>query len=349
MKRLTLVVFVMLISIISATAWCVAGTTDINKLGSLLIFPKIITGVSNQTETYVSIANVNESKGVWVKCYWEYKLNPADDASGCFLSDFMFYLKPHKPINFAASSGMRLDNKSVVAGFGSGFEGALKCWAVDAEAANQVKFNYLKGEATIVDGQNLNTAWEYNAWRFAVNNSAGTAGDIEMNGVNYDTCPKYLIFDFEAEPNGSGGYGINDLSLIPCIQNLQQGAPSTVTKANFTIWNENEVKFTGTHKCIACVAEFLLADVKISGKIPSFTVSRLHTATGRFRVQGVESDSICGNPSIATPLLGVINTRLTIDGFTRPDLVGTNPTTAGEDVGYILWDQGEPTPDKIFR
>jgi len=347
MKRLTLVVFVMLISIISATSWCFAGTTDINKLGSLLIFPKITTVPPN--DTIVSIANISESKGVWVKCYWEYKLTPSDDASGCYLADFMFYLKPHKPLNFYATSGLRLDGKAVVAGFGEGYEGALKCWAVDAEASTQVVHNWLKGEATVIAAAQQSSAWEYNAWRFAAKD-AGAPGDIVMDGPHFDTCPKYLIFHFDAEANGGTGFGINDLALVPCIQNLQQGAPETVTKANFTIWNENEVKYTGAHKCITCAAEFLLSEVKI-GTMPVFTAKRLHTATGRFRVQGVESDSICGTRSQASALLGVISTLTTFDRV-RLDLVGTNPTTAGEETTYpgnIKWDSGDLTPDKIFR
>jgi hypothetical protein len=348
MKRLTVVIFVMLICIISATSWCSAGTTDINKLGSLLIFPKITT--ISPKDTLVSIANISENKGVWVKCYWEYKSTPSNDISGCYLSDFMFYMRPHKALNFYASSGLRLDDKAVVAGFGEGYEGALKCWAVDSEASTQVVHNWLKGEATILETALPSSAWEYNAWRFAAKD-AGDPGHIEMDSTHFDTCPKYLIFHFDAEANGSAGYAINDLALIPCIEDLQQGASEKATKANFTIWNENEVKYTGAHYCIKCASEFLLSEVKI-GSMKVFTVARLHTATGKFRVQGVKSDSVCGTSTIATALLGVISSQLTFGAQTRADWVGTNPTTAGEETanpGEIWWDAGELTPDKIFR
>ena len=84
----------------------------------------------------------------------------------------------------------------------------MKCWAVDASAENQISWNYLKGEGIVVDFV-ANSAWEYNAYRFAANQTrktaVGQAGRLALNGAiqggaaGYDACPSYILFDFLAE------------------------------------------------------------------------------------------------------------------------------------------------------
>ena len=74
-------------------------------------------------------------------------------------------------------------------------------WAVDADG-NEISWNHLSGNATMVHyGQH--SALEYNAWAFQCVTGAGpgeacgsTAGEINLNGFEYDGCPSKLLLDF---------------------------------------------------------------------------------------------------------------------------------------------------------
>ncbi len=321
MKKCTLVTLVMAFSIAIMSSWCLAQpVTNISKEGSLLIWPKIVT--SDTVDTYIMISNSYPS-AVNVKCYWEYKDTetgtPPYFRNGCVNYDFQFKLTANQPAVFSAKTGEHLWQESVaksppIAAFGYPGEGILKCWAVNPSAENQISWNYLKGEGIVFDtgDDSPGSAWEYNAWRFAADGARGTAvgtgGRIELSGAagGYDACPSYLIFDFLAD----SGTSSSDLTLIPCKQNVKQEGGPTKTKATFTIWNENEVKFTGAHQCFSCFMEAPLSSFRIpqdTGKIQPFSYTRLHTLAARMRVQGLQSNNYCPG-SVATPLLGLIDT-----------------------------------------
>ena len=228
MKKCALVILVMVFSIAILSSWCLAQpVTNTSKEGSLLIWPKIIT--SDTTDTFIMINNSYPSS-VNVKCYWEYKNTetgtPPYFRNGCVNYDFQFKLTANQPAVFSAKTGMHMWDESVqksppIAAFGWPGEGILKCWAVDADAQNQISWNYLKGEAFVMD-YTAGSVWEYNAWRFAANPArgaaVGTGGRIELSGTNggYDACPSYLVFDFLADsPTNT-----SDLTLIPCKQDM---------------------------------------------------------------------------------------------------------------------------------
>jgi hypothetical protein len=373
MKKCMLVTLVMAFLFAMGSSCCMAqGVTDTSKFGSLLIFPKIDTRAG--TTTIVSLLNAG-SRSIDVKCYWEYKSSaeqtPAGNISDCYYSDMQFRLTKNHPLVFDAATGLSGNedyqipgsNKTPqVAGFGEGNLGMLKCWAVDASAQNQVNWNYLKGEATILEEATdlgLFSAWEYNAWRFAAvmpagaldKDPVGTGGELRLTGSAngtgaYDACPTYIGFEFLAEvPAGN----TNDITLIPCKQNVKQEGSFTTTKATFTVWNENEVKFTGTHKCFRCFMEdslYIIGIPQDNVRFRTFTAAVLQTDIGRARVKGLASAKYCpGLNSVNSPLLGVIASQFD----TNPDWFGTNPTTAGKataDPGYIFWDAGEDTPEK---
>lgn len=378
MKKCALVTLVIAFSIGVLCSWCSAQAlptvTDTSKEGSLLIWPKIVT--TNGQDTYIAIFN-SGSRSVDVKCYWEYKDLQKQNSTpvtrnGCSHLDFQFRLTKLHPLVFRASDGEHLwDDTNVwrvpsVSAFGKDEEGVLKCWAVDASAENQISWNYLKGEAIIVsiDGT---SAWEYNAYRFAAKNavdraSVGQAGRIDLNGggtvanpvVGYDACPSYIVFDFLAESDNV----TSDLNLVPCIQNLKQEGTSTKTKATFTIWNQNEVKFTGAHQCFNCYIEasldyFTVPQDSTTSKIKPFSVARLHTDAARMRVQGLQSNNYCPG-SEATPLLGLIDSRIKmLDTYAYSDRFGTHASTAGKYVNkgsvYIQWDYELKAEEKLRR
>jgi hypothetical protein len=87
-----------------------------------------------------------------------------------------------------------------------------------------------------------------------------------------------------------------------------------------------------------------------TGKIKPFNISRLHTYAARMRVQGLQSNNYCPG-SVATPLLGVIDTTFTtLEGVGYTDKVGTNPSTTSAkwsgDPVYIQWDPGYASEEK---
>jgi hypothetical protein len=369
MKKCTLVTLVMAFSIAVLSSWCLAQTvTDTSKEGSLLIWPKILT--TGDYDTYVAIYNSNSSS-VDVKCYWEYKdfeKYPGIPVprNGCVNFDFQFRMTGNQPAVFSAKTGEHLwgayvEKSPPIAAFGEG-EGLLKCWAVNAAATEQISWNSLKGEAMVADLV-ANTIWEYNAYRFAANQprkaAVGQAGRLTLNGSTsganpgYDACPSYLVFDFLAESDNV----TSDLTLIPCIQNLKQEGSPTMTKATFTIWNQNEVKFTGAHQCFSCYIEASLDSFTIpqdtpTSKIKPFNIKRLHTNAARMRVQGLQSNNYCWG-SIETPLLGLMSSQFKIfDGDAYPDRAGTNASTAGKYIKapvYIQWDPGYESEEKVKR
>jgi hypothetical protein len=81
--------------------------------------------------------------------------------------------------------------------------GFLVGWAVNADG-HEIRWNHLSGGVVITryDG---GTAYSYNTWSFRVvsgvaegSESDGTAGQLLLNGVEYDQAPESLLFDFFA-------------------------------------------------------------------------------------------------------------------------------------------------------
>ena len=194
---------------------------------------------------------------------------------------------------------------------------------------------------TYIQNQNVSTSPFYCR-------SPYTRATCSLPSAVYDACPVYLTFDFLAEPNSVPGFAINDLSLVPCKEDFT-GGPSTQTDLVFTIWNENEVKFTGMYACANCVYEAYLGKLLVGRTNRTFTVSNLHTSSGRFRVDGLKGTKCPGSDK--TSLVGVMATRLTA-GPGSTDLVATNGTGSGKqnaDPGYIMWTPGGAYQEKPSR
>lgn len=206
--------------------------------------------------------------------------------------------------------------------------GFILAWAVD-QNGEQIGWNHLKGDALIVDYLRL-AAWEYNAFSFQVHSVARgelvlAAGHdpatLRLDGVEYDSPFDKLLLDFYAfdpnrtpgepgpfdQPSGPGGaYWFaevrTDLTLLPLDIDLRQdGDGSVTTKANFDIWNMNEWKFSGTHRCITCWDQEWLDNY---GAPNHFLRDNLQTNKGKARIDGIAS-AVCPG-SKATPMLGVV-------------------------------------------
>jgi hypothetical protein len=145
--------------------------------------------------------------------------------------------------------------------------GFIVGWAEDRDGA-QISYNHLSGHVDIVNYVQR-SAWEYNAWAFQCLLPQGdqcgpNAGQISMDGTNYDHGFGRLLLDFYAVGSTAfslGGITVmldTDLTLHPIDADLRQDDDGPVTtKAEFAIWNENEdelleppvASLVGTRRC----------------------------------------------------------------------------------------------------
>jgi len=159
----------------------------------------------------------------------------------------------------------------------------------------QIRWNHLKGDAILVDYIRA-TAAEYNTYNAAVvevpggpgnGDFVGTAGVINLDGMEYDIAFERLVFDFYAS-SPRGAFFDTDITLHPVSADLRQeteGPPKT--KAVFAIWNEDEVRFSGTEKCIECWDQTLASNYPAPNH---FTIDVLGTVKGKARVEGIASN-----------------------------------------------------------
>ena len=105
-----------------------------------------------------------------------------------------------------------------------------------------------------------------------------------------------------------------------------------MTKIMFDIWNMNEVKFSGTEYCTWSWDETLMSQIAPPNH---FLLTALQTNKGQARINGVQSDTVCGadTNSQSVPLLGVAAKMIAFDddhGMAGMPLVGF-----GDEEGFI--------------
>ena len=243
-------------------------------------------------------------------------------------------------------------------------EGELVCFAVDnLSGLNQVSYNHLKGEATIVRGGDNDevAAFEYTAWAFTARQPIGTvmgSGTLVLDGTTgYDACPQHLIVNFS--PNGSElesvgsdlevEFGHTRLGISTCTQDLREDLASEpdfqVTKLSLNTWNAHERKFSGNFECADSTWIF-----KLDGRYDvDFDPNRIYnkealgTKTALVKIAPTV-DFRCSNDGkytvIAPGIVGVAATEVDIEDLDDQEgsaLVGTNLTGQGAVAGSILW------------
>jgi hypothetical protein len=227
-------------------------------------------------------------------------------------------------------------------------------------------------------------SYEYNAYAFFVptgldQEPVGVAGALNLNGVEYDSCPLYQIGQFTPvnvnvpaaqqptiEPNVPAPlrvYG-NRLAIAGCSLNLNQDWVPVWTKLQFDVWNEDEIKFTGAYECSDSWHETAFADPSLfpttapntvslaGGPIDSgaqnFQVSNLGTFSARYRVQGVKSTQ-CEATGRVTQAVGLVAVQSTAIDQPAGDMVGTTLAAAGKFTGKIVWDPEGAVPEGGIR
>jgi hypothetical protein len=333
---------------IASSAYAAPNIAQTAQKGSLLVAPDI--DVRPGVTTIVRMQN-DANFAVDVKCYYMDKDKKRND--------FVFRLTKGQPIWFDAASGAgTIAANPFPDGFGAGM---LVCFAVDETEQGAIRWNHLSMTVTVINfdgGQ----AYEYNAWAFfARNGSEGTVHDAPVDGGlgrqltlnstatgrQYDGCPRQLIGQFSPEgaelalDAGTVTFGTTRLVLVNCNMDLRQNYRRYDTKYTFDVWNENEIKFTGAHDCANGWHETNLTNVKAEGD--NFTLGDLKTPAARYRVEGIDDNSVCKLPTTApytgtnnVGALGVQATNISLAGGEAT--VGTTLTAVGSRNGFVRWD-----------
>jgi hypothetical protein len=392
--------------ILTAPAAAQQDRVSATEKGSICFFSKIeirwsAAGALLQ-DTFISLTNDYPSD-VKVQMYYINGDPPVDEPGVRFHPgwndvDNAFTLTGDQPTYWSALSGLPAVGgvapfTSLDPGFPPGrpdpesatgeryLRGYLILWAVN-NANCQIRWNHLKGEGTIVNYAQ-GRAWEYNSWNHqAVTGSqgstVGTCGYINLDGSDYSASFDQLLMNFQAVGSNafSGPRQVisdTDLTLHPCNADLrQEGCGPVTTKADFDVWNMNEVKFSETERCITCWDQTLLSNY---GTPNNFLLLHLQTAHGKARIDGKESQ-LCDydadfndgifppvdpcNPtpdesnhpddivSSAEALLGVVARMLTIDGGADYAAAGTNLIGMGFDYNCsVEYDQSAPPPELV--
>jgi hypothetical protein len=219
----------------------------------------------------------------------------------------------------------------------------------------EIRWNHLAGTGTLVDFR-AGAAWEYSAWALqAVNpvvghgEQTGDPGELGLDGFEFAPLFDLLLMNFQAV--GSGAFsGPNqivsdtDLTLLPAAADLRQESDGPVTtKAHFEVWNQNELKLSGSYRCVTCWDQTLLSNYGIPN---NFVLDVLQTDFGKARIDGVAS-MLCDDPSVVSidaALLGVVATLLTVDG--EPSAAaGTDLVGMGFQEAEVLFDTLEIPPE----
>jgi len=366
--------------LLASSAFAAQNVGNTSQKGSLLIFPYIVVisdtgeGARDGTYTLVHISNAGPST-VKLQCIWmnEQKVRVNFDlvltAKGSALIDARTgeVEGPTDQVNrfpraYGPFGGFEVPD-STGSGEANKEEGELVCFAVDnASGLNQVSYNHLKGEATVIRGGDDDevAAFEYTAWAFTARQPIGTvmgSGTLVLDGVaGYDACPQHLIVNFSPKGTELGNvgddleieFGHTKLGISTCTQDLREdlSAPEVfkVTKLSLNTWNASERKFSGNFECADSTWIFKLDERDVDfDPNDIYNKAALGTKTALVKVAPVV-DFRCSNDGdysvIAPGIVGVAATEVDIEDLEDEEgsaLVGTNLTGQGAVAGSILW------------
>ncbi|MBX3375082.1 MAG: hypothetical protein KF817_14720 [Phycisphaeraceae bacterium] len=289
------------------------------------------------------------------------------------VSDVGIELTRDQPVSWSAATGLGTVNVTPWPVLGPGiqdgnttiYRGMIMGWAVDRVTNLPIRHNHLAGQGTVVDYR-VGAAFEYNTWAFAA--IQGVQGGplpvaIEPDGsvtlalgTNYAPSYAQLLLSFQA--SGSTAWSTpqylyvadTGLALHPMDWDLRENgdSPPVLTKAQFDVWNENEVKFSGAYRCILCWDYALLSSYDVPNH---FQVGALQTNHGKARIDGVASP-LCellngagsgSVPTVATSLLGVA-TRILSGDF--PETAASSLVGMGQESAVIRYFPGSGPPDE---
>ena len=177
------------------------------------------------------------------------------------------------------------ETSDLAAPFGMSGAVSMYVWAVNAENA-QIRWNHLSG-GVIGSGAYASAA----AMEGGNGDTVGVAGVINMDGSEYSSAFNGATYNFVA----SG----DDLTIELLDHDFaDKNAADPNTKIVAEIWNSNEVKFSGTARCVSCIESAGISSWSDSA-VNFFRESSLGTSLGKARLS-TEANASCGsedNPS----------------------------------------------------
>jgi hypothetical protein len=173
---------------------------------------------------------------------------------------------------------------------------------------------------------------------------------MDADGAGEDP-PCYQNFTtVTAEPDFSGVCSANgavDVTHVcDAIVCFPQAFCPPLVKAMFDIWNENEIGFSGTERCIWSWDDRTLSSYTFDNGMPNhFLRQNLQTNRGYARIDGVNSDVVCGPDSVPAPLLGVKADYLEIDAYKA--IAGKALHGSGRQPGKIIVRDETPVDNSV--
>ena len=185
---------------------------NISEKGSLLVFPKF--EVKWDADGHILQDTVLELTNDWVtnvtvQLYFV-------DGDMCVWADNTVVLTGNEPTYWSVATGNPKGLSPITAlsdgcpdrdgdnPGGKRIRGYVLAWAVNPASGLEIRWNHLKGTATIVH-YGRSAAWEYSAYAFRalvdVPNGEYLSyplGVLELNGSEYDSAPDFLLLDFYA-------------------------------------------------------------------------------------------------------------------------------------------------------
>ncbi|MBX3375338.1 MAG: hypothetical protein KF817_16040 [Phycisphaeraceae bacterium] len=200
--------------------------------------------------------------------------------------------------------------------------GMIYAWAVDADG-HEIHWNHLSGVATTVF-YDLGAAREAGAAAFQsvqplpLGAKTGTPGVLNLDNIEYAQAPSQLLYNFQAW--GSTAWSTAEVLAVPFpalalhpvsvdLRDAPDNPGPITTRATFDIWNENEVKFSGTYRCVTCFDCTLLSNYDVPNH---FFVGNLQSDHGKARIDGL-SGAPCVD-AVSAAMLGVSLRLIAFEG-----------------------------------
>ena len=206
-------------------------------------------------------------------------------------------------------------------GAGADHDGiSMYVWAVNNDNA-QIRWNHLSGgilgggayaSAAALQGNNGDTV--------------GVAGTINMDGVEYSSAYNGYTVNFAAS-NGALAIDLLDHDFA------DKNADAPVTKIVAEIWNSDEVKFSGTSRCVECSSMDSLDDWSDSA-VNFFRSGSLGTAFGKARLS-TEANGSCGEASAERAFMASISAGSAAGTGSRSATITYELTSEPEEAGKV--------------
>jgi hypothetical protein len=224
--------------------------------GSLLVYPCIDN--TGDKSTIIEVANLANEE-VYVQGY----MVVSKDGSDCIIKDFIVHLTPKEPLYWNTSKPYNRTNVQGVVNQIQGFdeyEGYLFLFAVQSRnQPYEIQWNYLKGDALIMDGTR---AWQYNA---IPHQGLAVTGDrvLLLDGSEYCMATYQIMTEgFAANiPGLNGPSGTLAVTVLNGLDLVYSVIPEV--DINIVVWNQNEVP-QSRHLDFECYAKYdLVKDLQL--------------------------------------------------------------------------------------